>query len=200
MKSVVVADLSYAWVREVRQRTAHLSHLLHWTDEGEAWLRSWLDIDPSKLKSPAVAWAPYVFFVHWSKHVPKAMTDTLECVNFHCTPLPYGRGGHPIENMIRRGHRETTMTAHRMTDELDAGPVYGTVGAISLVGTKEQILQRFVEPVVGLMSHIATADPKVKPRRQHGTVVKFNRLTPTNYEKFWRERARRQQMVTGANR
>lgn len=188
MKSVVIANLDHAWVRRVRAATEDL--FVHWHDDPDAWLRTFWSqekgeppYDLQGIKSP-----PYVFFVHWSKHVPKVVTESLVCVNFHCTPLPYGRGGHPIENMIKRGHETTTMTAHQMTDETDAGPIYCTAPGISLAGTKAEILDRFVEPVADQMRRIVTAEPKLKPRRQLGDVVKFSRLSPVNYDKFWRRR------------
>ena len=67
----------------------------------------------------------YVFFLHWSWIVPEKIVQEFECVNFHMTDLPYGRGGSPLQNLILRGHTETKLTAHRMVKELDAGPVYG---------------------------------------------------------------------------
>src|SRR5262245_59136556 len=89
----------------------------------------------------------YLFFLNYSNHVPSYILNQFECVNFHCSSLPYGRGGHPIENLILRGHTETVITAHRMTEELDAGPIYGVSAPISLAGTKKQIQDRFIRPV-----------------------------------------------------
>jgi methionyl-tRNA formyltransferase len=128
----------------------------------------------------------YLFFLNWSRVVPPAVVDAIECVNFHCTPLPYGRGGHPIENMLLRGHAETVITAHRMTAEIDAGPIYGIQGSVSLAGTKEEILARFVEPVADLMRWIVETEPAPTP--QVGKVVEFQRLTSEAYRQFWEAR------------
>ena len=38
----------------------------------------------------------YVLFPHWSYIIPKNITDNFECVVFHMTDLPYGRGGSPL--------------------------------------------------------------------------------------------------------
>ena len=130
----------------------------------------------------------YVFFLNWSWVVPPYITDAFECVNFHCTALPYGRGGNPIENLIRRGHTETVITAHRMTAQLDAGPLYARSGAVSLEGDKSAITARFVEPVAELVRHIVRLQPR--PRQQKGEVVRFKRLTPEEYDLFWKERTR----------
>lgn len=137
---------------------------------------SWVDV---------VMWR-YVFCLNWHHRLEPHWTERYECVNFHCTPLPCGRGGHPIENMILAGHTETVITAHRMTEELDAGPIYGTRGPISLAGTKDEILARFVEPCADLIRWIVETEPTPTP--QQGTPTYFKRLTPEAYTQFWAQR------------
>lgn len=66
----------------------------------------------------------YVFSLHWSEKVPENLISKNECVCFHMTDVPYGRGGSPLQNLIMRGQKETKLTALRMTSEFDAGPVY----------------------------------------------------------------------------
>jgi len=63
----------------------------------------------------------YIFFLHWSWKVPQDVISNYECVCFHMTDVPYGRGGSPLQNLIIRGHEKTKLTALRMTDEFDAG-------------------------------------------------------------------------------
>ena len=65
----------------------------------------------------------YIFFPHWSKKVPKKIIDNFFCICFHETNLPYGRGGSPIQNLITRNKRKTKITAFKMTNILDAGPI-----------------------------------------------------------------------------
>lgn len=129
----------------------------------------------------------YVFFLNWSTHVPRDITDEFTCVNVHATDLPFGRGGHPIENLILRGHLQTVLTAHQMTDEFDAGPIYAQRGPVSLQGTKDEILVRFIEPSVDLLRWIVGTHPIPVP--QTGPVVRFQRLTPAAYARLWAERA-----------
>lgn len=130
----------------------------------------------------------YVFFLNWSRLVPQWIIEGHECVNFHCTDLPYGRGGGPIENLLLRGHTETTITAHRMTMDLDAGPVYHKWRGISLAGaTKAEILARFVHPVEQMIVALCCYEPQPIP--QEGEPVVFRRLTQESYEAFWRTRA-----------
>ena len=42
----------------------------------------------------------YVFFTHWNWIVESEIHDNFNCVVFHTAPLPYGRGGSPIQNLI----------------------------------------------------------------------------------------------------
>ena len=42
----------------------------------------------------------YIFFPHWSWRVPREIIENYECVCFHMTDLPYGRGGTPLQNLI----------------------------------------------------------------------------------------------------
>ena len=34
----------------------------------------------------------FVFFLHWSFIIPKEIFEQFECIVFHMTDLPYGRG------------------------------------------------------------------------------------------------------------
>ena len=49
---------------------------------------------------------------------------TYNCVCFHMTAVPYGRGGSPLQNLIIQGFSSTLITALKMVKELDAGGVY----------------------------------------------------------------------------
>lgn len=66
----------------------------------------------------------YIFFPHWSFVVPADLFEAHECVCFHMTDVPYGRGGSPLQSHILDGQTETNLTALRMVEEVDAVPVY----------------------------------------------------------------------------
>ena len=119
--------------------------------------------------------ARYVFFPFWSHKVPKEITDKYECVCFHMTDVPYGRGGSPLQNLILRGHTETVISALRMTDEMDAGPVY-MKKPLSLQGSAQEIYERAAVIIAGMMREIAQDEPTPVP--QVGEVVEFKRRTP----------------------
>jgi methionyl-tRNA formyltransferase len=128
----------------------------------------------------------YVFWLNWSHPICGIDLEEREHVNFHCSALPEGRGGHPIENLILLGRTETVVTAHRMTTVIDGGPVYGMRGPISLAGTKEEITARFIWPVADLMKWILATNPE--PYAQMGVPTIFRRMSPDAYRDFWAKR------------
>ena len=66
----------------------------------------------------------YVFFPHWSWIIPEEIYTHWECVVFHMTDLPFGRGGSPLQNLLSRGIHKTKISALRVTEGIDDGPVY----------------------------------------------------------------------------
>lgn len=137
-------------------------------------------VDPSDLTAMAGSSQPrYVFFPHWSHIVPAAFLEQHECICFHMTDVPYGRGGSPLQNLITRGHRETVLTALRMTEEVDAGPVY-MKRPLCLEGTAQEIFQRAAELSMGMIGDIIQQEPTATP--QNGTPVFFKRRKPEQSE------------------
>lgn len=69
----------------------------------------------SELDAPTLAdFGPrYIFFPHWSWKIPVDIYERFECVIFHMTDLPFGRGGSPLQNLVVRGINETQLTALR---------------------------------------------------------------------------------------
>lgn len=133
--------------------------------------------DPNKLRFDLVKqFNPrYIFFIHWSNRVPKKIFDNFECVCFHMTDLPYGRGGSPLQNLIVRGHTETVISAIRMIGEIDAGPIYSK-RPLSLAGNAEEIFIRAGQIIADMIREII--ESKLKPLPQKGNIVKFKRRTP----------------------
>lgn len=121
----------------------------------------------------------YIFFPHWSDIVDDEILKMVECVCFHETDLPYGRGGSPIQNLIARGHKETVVTAFRMTSELDAGPIY-LKRKLSLEGLAEEIFIRASRVVADMIRLIVTEN--IMPIEQTGKATFFKRRTPQESE------------------
>jgi len=118
----------------------------------------------------------YIFMPHWSYIVPNEITDNWECVVFHMTDLPYGRGGSPLQNLIVRGHKETKISAIKVTNKLDGGPVY-MKRPLSLEGSAQEIFVRCADTIFQEMIPALLAE-KVEPKPQEGAPVVFKRRKP----------------------
>ncbi len=121
----------------------------------------------------------YIFFLHWSDKIPKEVIDNFNCVCFHMTDLPYGRGGSPLQNLIDRGHYETKLTALKMVEKFDAGPVY-LKRRMYLGGTAEEIYERSSRIAADMIKEIIYYD--IKPVEQKGKVTIFKRRKPSQSE------------------
>lgn len=117
----------------------------------------------------------YVFLPHWSYIIPPDIHEQFECVIFHMTDLPFGRGGSPLQNLISRGIYETKLSALRCVRELDAGPIY-LKRALSLHGNAEEIYLRGAELVREMIVEIVRNHPQ--PHPQAGEAVCFARRRP----------------------
>ena len=98
-----------------------------------------------------------------------------ECVCFHMTDVPYGRGGSPLQNLILAGHKETKLTALQMVREMDAGPVY-TKRTLKLDGTAQEIYVRAGALSADIIQWMIENEPA--PIEQEGEAVLFTRRNP----------------------
>jgi len=121
----------------------------------------------------------YVFVLHWSWKVPDEIVSQFECVCFHMTDVPFGRGGSPLQNLIVLGRRETKLTALRMTGDFDAGPVYSKE-KLSLDGGAEEIYLRAGRLSAEMIERIIRIEPMPTPQR--GKAVNFKRRKPEESE------------------
>lgn len=117
----------------------------------------------------------YVFFPHWSWKVPADILSITECVCFHMTDVPFGRGGSPLQNLILHGATTTALSALRMVEEMDAGPVY-LKRPLDLGGRAEDIYTRATDLAWDMITEIITTSPE--PASQRGIPVVFTRRTP----------------------
>lgn len=121
-------------------------------------------------------WSPRrVFFPHWSSLVPREIFEEFECVMFHMTDLPFGRGGSPLQNLIARGIYQTKVCALRCEAGIDTGPVY-LRRDLSLDGAARDIFGRVAAIVEEMIAEIVTHDPQ--PRPQVGEPTVFRRRQP----------------------
>lgn len=116
-----------------------------------------------------------VFVPHWSYIIPEDIHSNFECIVFHMTDLPFGRGGSPLQNLIVNGHSETKISAIRVENGLDTGPVY-LKKPLCLSGTAQEIFFRSTKIIEEMISEIMEKD--LKPLPQKGRVVEFKRRKP----------------------
>ncbi len=117
-----------------------------------------------------------IFFVHWSWIIPREIFEKYECILFHMTDLPYGRGGSPMQNLIIRGIYDTKISALRVVQELDAGDIYLKKPLNLEQGTAEKIFTKASDIIYNMINEILTKD--LKPKPQVGEIVKFTRRNP----------------------
>jgi methionyl-tRNA formyltransferase len=117
----------------------------------------------------------WVLAPHWSALLPAEVFERFRVVIFHMTDLPYGRGGSPLQNLIVRGHTETTICALRCEAGIDAGPVY-LRAPLSLEGSARDIFLRAREVIFGMCCRLVVEAPVPVP--QSGEPVHFRRRRP----------------------
>lgn len=122
----------------------------------------------------------FIFFPHWSYIIPEEIYSKYNCVVFHMTDLPYGRGGSPLQNLIVNGLDETKISAIKVVKEIDAGPIYMKY-PLSLYGSAEEIYMRASKIIFQKMiPEIITKS--IVPVEQEGEIVAFKRRKPEDGE------------------
>lgn len=117
----------------------------------------------------------YIFFPHWSHIVPAKILNEYNCICFHTSNLPFGRGGSPIQNLIKRKIYSTYVCAIKMTNVLDGGPIY-CKKKIKLTGSLDYIFTHLSKKVMQMILFILKNNPK--PKTQKGKKLYFKRLKP----------------------
>ena len=164
MKSVIVSNKSWhsGLAKKLQKKTAHQFNMIY--DKSELTLEKLDKINPN-----------YIFFPHWSSLISEEIYTKYECIIFHMTDLPYGRGGSPLQNLIIRNHKETKLTAIKCVKELDAGPIY-LQEKLSLNGSAQDIFIRALNLIENMIIEILSEKPN--PIEQKGEVTIFTRRTP----------------------
>lgn len=167
---VCVLASSKPWHREVFELEGRLPGVT-WV-----WVASPDELDRVLSRQQSVR---YVFFLHWHWRVADNVWQRFECVCFHMTDVPFGRGGSPLQNLILRGCKDTVMTALQMDAGMDTGPVYAK-RPMSLAGRAEEIYRRAAQLSFEMIEWMMINRPAPVP--QQGTPVEFKRRTPDQSE------------------
>lgn len=166
-----------------RKRTCVIASTRSWNEKmgGALSLRTGYEFvlisDPIQLNLANLAAInpDFVFFPHWSDRIEFEIYQQFECVIFHMTDLPFGRGGSPLQNLIARGIYETKISALRCVEEIDAGPIY-LKKPLSLHGSAEEIFLRASNVIESMIEEIL--QNQSEPTPQDGTPTVFRRRQP----------------------
>ena len=119
----------------------------------------------------------YIFFPHWSWIIPKDVYKNYECVVFHMTDLPFGRGGSPFQNLIMDEIYDTKVSALKVNEGLDTGDIYIKEPFNISVGSAEENFIKLSSIVFQNMIP-KLLDNEIIPIKQRGEVTTFKRRTP----------------------
>lgn len=117
----------------------------------------------------------YIFIPHWSFMINKNIFANFHCVIFHMTDLPYGRGGSPLQNLIVKGHTDTVISAIKVEEGFDTGPVY-LKHKLSLDDSANEIFKRSSKIILNMINKII--DEEISPIPQSGEITIFKRRVP----------------------
>ena len=116
-----------------------------------------------------------IFIPHWSYIINEEIYDSYECIVFHMTDLPFGRGGSPLQNLISRGIYHTKISALKVNKGIDTGDIY-IKKDLDLNGSATEIFRRgnliIMEMIISILEN------KIKPTPQKGKVTMFKRRKP----------------------
>ena len=116
-----------------------------------------------------------IFIPHWSHIIPSEIWSKYECIVFHMTDLPYGRGGSPLQNLILSGYSSTILSALKVEEGIDEGSIY-IKKPLSLEGAAIDIFKRASDVIYTMILEIIK--DKIIPNPQIGEPIFFKRRTP----------------------
>lgn len=112
-----------------------------------------------------------IFIPHWSYIIPEEIFNNFECVVFHMTDLPFGRGGSPLQNLIVREYQETKISALKVEKGLDTGPIY-IKQSLSLLGSAQEIFIRTSDIIEQMIINIIQNNLSPIPQKGEPTIFK----------------------------
>ena len=118
-----------------------------------------------------------IFFIHWSKFVSQNIFKKYLCIQFHASNLPKGRGGSPIQNQILLNIKNTKISAFKISEILDSGPIC-LQDNLSLKGNAIDILRRMETKSIQMIKKIVKKKILVF-KEQKGKPSFFQRRKPS---------------------
>lgn len=131
-------------------------------------------------KAAAPEW---IFFTSWQWMIPDVIISNYNCVVFHMTDLPFGRGGSPLQNLIERKIYKTKITAFKPSSEMDAGDILLKKDFDISAGSAEKIY-RTASHIIFFRMIPELMKGKINPVKQEGEPVIFKRRKPAESNLF----------------
>jgi methionyl-tRNA formyltransferase len=118
-----------------------------------------------------------IFFIHWSKFISQNIFKKYLCIQFHASNLPKGKGGSPIQNQIMLNVKKTKISAFKISERLDSGPIC-LQDNLSLKGSAIDILRRMENKSIQMIKKIIKKKFLVF-KKQKGKTSLFKRRKPS---------------------
>jgi methionyl-tRNA formyltransferase len=122
-----------------------------------------------------------IVLVAYGRLIPRELLDRHLWLNLHPSLLPRWRGAAPVERSIMAGDTETGVTAIKLVEELDAGPVAGQrsfpIGPDDDAGA---VYERAAEEGAALLEDVVPA-PSFTPQPDEG-VTYAEKIGPEDRE------------------
>lgn len=161
-KIIIASSKKWFFKNEIVKKFIKKNKLITLRNKKQITLKRLNKIDPD-----------FIFFPHWSYKINQKIIKKYDCICFHTAPLPYGRGGSPIQNMILKNFKKSPVCAIKITNKIDSGPIY-LKKTISLSGNLEDIFTRISLVIVQMIEIIIKK--KINPKQQIGKAVIFKRI------------------------
>ena len=170
MKKTIIIATTKSW---------NVANTLNLKDKYKKRYEIYLITDKDDLNSAKISKLnpQYIFFPHWSWIIPEEIYSKYECIVFHITDLPYGRGGSPLQNLLIRGIYNTKISALKVEKDLDAGKIYLKEDFYIGLGNAEEIFINASSIIFSNMIPFILENNPI-PQDQTGEPMLFNRRKP----------------------
>ena len=128
--------------------------------------------------------ADAVVVVAYGALIPEELLDRALWLNVHPSLLPRWRGAAPVERAIMAGDRETGVTIHRTTAELDAGPIAVQQSFPIAPEDDAGAIYARAAPVAAELLEAVLADPSFTPQPDEGATY-AEKITADDRQLDW---------------
>jgi len=128
--------------------------------------------------------ADTVVVVAYGALIPAALLDDALWLNVHPSLLPRWRGAAPVERAIMAGDRETGVTIHRTTAELDAGPIAAQASFPIAPDEDAGAVYTKAAPLAAELVEDVLREPRFEPQAEEGATY-ADKITAADRELDW---------------